>query len=241
MQKLFKKYKIELSPKELKKFEFFLEIFKEKNSHINLSAIREDKEIIEKHFIDSIMLNVFLELKWNIADLGTGWWFPLIPLAIVNKNLQFTWIDSVWKKIKAIDSFIKDLKLKNVKTINSRAEDLWQNLKYRESFDFITSRAVSYFPTLLEYTLPLIKMWWIFVAYKLDNKNKINSKGKKYDLNQELKSAKKALTKLWWKILKIKNYNLAQQNRTIVLIEKIKKTHLRYPRRVGEPFNKPIK
>jgi 16S rRNA (guanine527-N7)-methyltransferase len=61
IKRLFKKYDIELSEKEIKKFEKFLEIFKEKNSQINLSAIREDEAIIEKHFIDSIMLNIFLE------------------------------------------------------------------------------------------------------------------------------------------------------------------------------------
>jgi 16S rRNA (guanine527-N7)-methyltransferase len=72
MKELLKKYEIELSDIELKKFEKFLDIFKEKNSQINLSAIREDEAIIEKHFIDSIMLNIFLELEGKVADMGTG-------------------------------------------------------------------------------------------------------------------------------------------------------------------------
>jgi 16S rRNA (guanine527-N7)-methyltransferase len=72
MKELLKKYDIELSELELEKFEKFLEIFKEKNSQINLSAIREDDAIIEKHFIDSIMLNIYLELEGKVADLGTG-------------------------------------------------------------------------------------------------------------------------------------------------------------------------
>ena len=84
MKELLKKYDIELSELELEKFEKFLEIFKEKNSQINLSAIREDDAIIEKHFIDSIMLNIYLELEGKVADLGTGGWFPGIPLAIIN-------------------------------------------------------------------------------------------------------------------------------------------------------------
>jgi 16S rRNA (guanine527-N7)-methyltransferase len=66
MQKLFKKYNIELEKEELEKFEKFLKIFKEKNSQINLSAIREDKDIIEKHFIDSIMLNTFMDFEENV-------------------------------------------------------------------------------------------------------------------------------------------------------------------------------
>lgn len=230
MQELLKKYDIELSSEESEKLKLFLEIFKEKNSQINLSSIREDDDIIEKHFIDSIMLNVFLNIedKQKIADLWTGWWFPWIPLAITNPKADFTLIDSVWKKLKAIDDFVEKLELKNIKTLNGRAEDIWQNLEYREKFDVVTSRSVSYFPTLLEYTIPLLKIWWIFAAYKLDDK-------------EELKSAKKALTRLWARIIKVKNYTLAEQKRTIILIEKISKTHIKYPRKVWEPLKTPIK
>lgn len=227
MQNIFKKYNIELEKSELEKFEKFLEIFKEKNSQINLSAIRDDEWIIEKHFIDSIMLNIFLELEGKVADLWTGWWFPLIPLAITNPNAEFTWIDSVAKKLKAVEEFAEKLNLKNIKTTSARAEELWQNLEYREQFDFVTSRATAYFPTLLEYVIPLLKAWGIFAAYKLDDK-------------EELKSAKKALSRLSAKILKVKNYKLAWQDRTIVLIEKLQKTHTKYPRKVWVPLAKPI-
>jgi 16S rRNA (guanine527-N7)-methyltransferase len=204
-----------------------LEIFKAKNSQINLSAIRDDKWIIEKHFIDSIILNVFLELDWKVADIWTGWGFPLIPLAIVNPNVEFTWIDSVWKKLKAIDDFVKELDLKNIKTLNWRVEEIWQNLEYRESFDFVVSRATAFLPTLLEYAIPLLKVWWIFVAYKLDDK-------------EELKSSKKALEKLWSKILIVKNYKLASQDRTLVFIEKLKKTNIKYPRKTWIPLIKSL-
>lgn len=228
MEKLLEKYKIELEEYELKKFEKFLEIFMEKNSKINLSAIRDRDGIIEKHFIDSIMLNVFIELEWKVADMWTGWGFPLIPLAIINTEVQFTWIDSVWKKLKAIDEFVEQLWLNNVKTLNGRAEEIGQNLEYREQFDFVTSRATANFPTLLEYVIPLLKEWGIFAAYKLDDK-------------EELRSAKKALIRLWAKIMKVKNYTLADQNRTIVLIQKIKPTNIKYPRKVGIPLASPLK
>ena len=228
MQKLLKKYELELEEHELKRFEKFLEIFMEKNSKINLSAIRDKEWIIEKHFIDSIMLNVFVELEWKVADMWTGWGFPLIPLAIINPEVQFTWIDSVGKKLKAIDEFVEELWLNNVKTLNWRAEEIGQNLEYREQFDYITSRATAFFPTLLEYVIPLLKEWGIFCAYKLNDK-------------QELKSAKKALSRLWAKILKVKNYNLADQERTIVLIQKISKTNIKYPRKVWIPLASPIK
>lgn len=228
MKELFKKYKIELEKDELEKFEKFLDIFMKKNSQINLSAIRDKDWIIEKHFIDSIMLNIFIELEWKVADMWTGWWFPLIPLAIINPEVKFTWIDSVAKKLKAIDWFVEELWLNNITTLNWRAEEIGQNLQYREQFDYVTSRATAYFPTLLEYVIPLLKVWWIFCAYKLNDK-------------EELKSAKKALSKLWAKILKVKNYTLAKQERTIVLIEKISKTHIKYPRKIWIPLSNPIK
>ena len=228
MKKLFKKYNLELEEYEYEKFEKFLKIFIEKNSQINLSAIRDEEWIIEKHFVDSIMLNVFLELEWKVADMWTGGWFPLIPLAIINSEVQFVWMDSVGKKLKAIDWFIEELWLNNVTTLNGRAEEIWQNLAHREQYDFVTSRATANFPTLLEYVIPLLKVWWVFAAYKLDDK-------------QELKSAKKALSRLWAKIRKVKNYSLAWQDRTIILIEKITKTHIKYPRKVWVPLMSPIK
>lgn len=227
MIELFKKYEIELENEELEKFEQFLKHFIEKNDKINLSAIRQENEIIEKHFIDSIMLNIFYEVNWKVADLWTWWGFPLIPLAITNPNASFLWIDSVWKKLKAVEEFAHNLWLKNIETINSRAEDLWKNIKYREQFDLVVSRATAYFPTLLEYTIPLLKVWWIFAAYKLEDK-------------EELKSIKKALIKLDSKILKIKNYNIWWQNRVIVFIEKLWTTSLKYPRKIGIPLKEPL-
>lgn len=232
MEKFFKKYKIELEKEELEKFEKFLEIFKQKNSQINLSAIRDDNWIIEKHFVDSVMLNIFLDFleieNPKVADLWTGWGFPLIPLAIVNPEVNFIWIDSVGKKLKAIDEFAEKLELKNIKTLNWRAEEIGQNLDYRENFDFVVSRATAYLPTLLEYAIPLLKVGWIFCAYKLEDK-------------EELKSAKKALTRLGTKILKVKNYRLADQDRTIIFFEKLEKTHTKYPRKNWIPLQNPIK
>ncbi len=228
MKELLLKYKIELEENELQKFEKFLEIFKEKNAQINLSAIRDDEWIIEKHFIDSIMLNIFVELEWKIADLWTWWGFPLIPLAIINPEAQFTGIDSVGKKLKAVDDFVEQLGLTNVDTLNGRAEEIWQNDDYRGQFDYVTSRATAYLPTLLEYVIPLLKIWGIFIAYKLEDK-------------EELQSAKKAFARLGCKIMKVKNYTIWDQPRTFILIEKIAATHKKYPRSIWEPLKNPIK
>ncbi len=227
IKKLFSENKMELENNEIEKFEKFLKIFIEKNSQINLSAIRDENWIINKHFIDSVFLNIFVELEWKVADMWTGWGFPLIPLAITNPDCQFVWIDSVWKKLKAVEDFAKELDLKNISTINGRAEEIGQNEKHRETFDFVVSRATAFFPVLLEYVIPLLKVWWIFCAYKLEDK-------------EELKSIKKALGKLHCKIIKVKNYELEWQQRVIVFIEKWQKTHQKYPRKVWVPMIKPL-
>jgi 16S rRNA (guanine527-N7)-methyltransferase len=182
---------------------------------------------MEKHFVDSIILNIFVELKWKIADIWTGWWFPLIPLAITNQECDFVWIDSVWKKLKAVEYFSNELNLKNITTVNSRAEEVWQNKKYREQFDFVTSRATAFLPVLIEYCLPLLKIWWIFCAYKLEDK-------------EELKKSKKALIQLWAKILKVKNYEIDWQKRVIILIIKKYETHKKYPRKIWIALSKPL-
>ncbi len=227
IKKLFSENKMELDTDEIEKFEKFLEIFIEKNSQINLSAIRDKKWIINKHFIDSVFLNIFIKLEWKVADMGTGWGFPLIPLAITNPDCNFVWIDSVWKKLKAIENFASELWLKNIITIHWRAEEIWKDEKHRETFDFVVSRATAFFPVLLEYVIPLLKVGWIFCAYKLEDK-------------QELKSIKKALWKLHSKILKVKNYELEWQKRVIVFIEKWQKTHQKYPRKIWIPIIKPL-
>ena len=227
IKKLFLENKMELEDSEIEKFEKFLKIFIEKNSQINLSAIRDETWIINKHFIDSVFLNIFVELEWKVADMWTGWGFPLIPLAITNPECEFVWIDSVWKKLKAVEEFASNLGLKNVSTINGRAEEIWQNEKYRETFDFVVSRATAFFPVLLEYVVPLLKVGWIFCAYKLEDK-------------EELKSIKKALWKLHCKIIKVKNYELEWQKRVIVFIEKGQKTHSKYPRKTWVPMIKPL-
>lgn len=229
MQELFKNYDIELTLEQEKKFQDFLKIFTETNSQINLSAIRDETWIIEKHFIDSIMLTKFCSIEWKILDLWTGWGFPGIPLKIMDKNnTEFTLVDSIWKKVRVVNDFIEKLNLKNIKAIQARAEELGQNPEYRAKFNMVVSRATAYLPTLLEYTIPLLSVWWIFVSYKLDN-------------DAEIAEAKKALHTLDAEIIAIKKYELAWQKRAFLFIQKIGETHKKYPRMIWEPLKNPIK
>lgn len=229
MQELFKQYNLELTQEQEKKFSDFLKIFIETNSQINLSAIRDEAWIIEKHFIDSIMIQKFCSIEWKILDLGTGGWFPGIPLKIMDKNnSDFTLVDSIWKKVKVVNKFIEKLDLKNIKAIQARAEELGQDKEHRWKYNMVVSRATAYLPTLLEYTIPLLSVGWIFVSYKLDN-------------DAEIKEATKALHVLDSEIIAIKKYEIWWQKRALLFIQKIAETHRKYPRNIGEPLKNPIK
>lgn len=229
METLLQQYNITLSKEEQEKFQHFLKLFMETNAQINLSAIRDEAWIIEKHFIDSILLTHFSSVEWKVLDLWTWWWFPGIPLKIIDKyNADFTLVDSIWKKVKVVNQFIQELGLTNIKAIQARAEELGRHPEHREKYNLVVSRATAYLPTLLEYTIPLLSLWWIFVSYKLDNE-------------EELKEAKKALHVLDAEIVAIKKYELAGQKRAFVFIQKIAPTHKKYPRAIGEPLKNPIK
>ena len=229
MQQKFKNYDLEISELQAQKFSEFLKIFTETNAQINLSAIRDEEWIIEKHFIDSVMLTKFCSIEWKVLDLWTWWGFPGIPLKIVDKNnTDFTLVDSIWKKVKVVNSFIEKLGLTNIKAIQARAEELWHDKEHRWKYNMVFSRATAYLPTLLEYTIPLLSVGWIFVSYKLDN-------------DSEIAEATKALHVLDAEIIEIKKYEIWGQKRAFLFIQKVWETHKKYPRNTWEPLKNPIK
>ncbi len=132
------------------------------NSHTNLSAIRDPEGIQVKHIQDSLEINKVLILKpgLTLCDVGTGWWFPLLPIAINNPELQCTGIDSTRKKIDAINEMITNLKIPNAKALRTRAED------HKEQYDYVTARAVGYIEKLLPQVHHLVKKWGRLILYK---------------------------------------------------------------------------
>lgn len=141
-------------------------MFLEKNKQINLSAIRDEEWVMIKHIQDSLELEKIINWKeWmRIADIWTGWWFPLIPLAISHPECNFVWIDSVRKKTIAVWEILDQLNVKNVEMVWSRIEDI-----KNETFDLITARAVAYSDKLLNRATPLIKKWWRIALMKQAN------------------------------------------------------------------------
>ena len=151
-RKEFTKYNklFEISENEIEKFYQYMKLLLEWNEKINLTAITDEKEIIKKHFIDSLTISKLIKEDTSVVDVGTGAGFPGMPLAIT-KKVNVTLVDSLNKRINFLNIVKDSIKLENVNTVHSRAEEVGQNEKYREKFDYAVSRAVAPINVLLEY------------------------------------------------------------------------------------------
>lgn len=224
------KINIEIKIKELEKLYQFMNLLIEKNKQINLTAIIEEKDIILKHFIDSIIIQNSIKDSNNIIDVGTGAGFPGIPLKIINEEKRFVLLDSLNKRVNFLNEVISSLNLKKVEAIHFRAEEAGQKEEYREKFDIVLSRAVSRLNTLAEYMLPFTKVGGKCICLKGPN------------MKEELEEAKNAIEILGGKIEKTEEYYLPESDigRTIIVINKVKHLPNKYPRKAGVPSNRPL-
>ena len=224
-----KEINIIITEKEIKSLYQYMELLLEWNKNINLTAITDEKEIILKHFIDSISINKYIKEANKIMDIGTGAGFPGIPLKILNKDIEFILVDSLNKRINFLEEVKKELSLNKLELLHARAEELAKNKKYRENVDIVVSRAVARLRVLAEYMLPFVQENGLCICMKGPN------------IEEELEESKKALDILGGKIENIEHIILpGNLERNIILIRKIKRTPEKYPRKAGIPVKQPL-
>ena len=225
---------LKLSEAQKDLFYHYYRLVIDKNQVMNLTSITEPEEFVYKHLVDSLSLEKVLPdlstKMYTVIDIGTGAGFPGIPLAIAYPNLKIFLNDTLMKRMRFLESAILELGLNNVSFIYGRAEENGKKEIYREYFDLCVSRAVSNLSTLSEYCLPFIHISGLFIPYK---------SGK---LDIEILEAANAMKILGGKVNKIVEFQLPNDmgDRKFPVIEKIKMTPKKFPRRPGTPAKEPL-
>jgi len=224
------KLNINLTSDMLNKFELYYSKLVEVNSYMNLTAITDHEEVYVKHFLDSLYILKAIEKEdsYSILDVGSGAGFPSIPLAIVDSKANVTIIDALNKRISFLNDLVKYIGIDNVKAFHERAEDYAK--EKRESFDYVTARAVARLNVLAELCLPLTKVGGYFIAMK--------GQGGK----EELDEASNAIKVLGGSLDKIIEVDLPDNvgKREIIVIKKVKPTNNKYPREFKKIKERPL-
>ena len=225
-----KKIGLEYSDDKIERLLIYFQELLEYNKHTNLTAIRDEKEILEKHFLDSLLLQKLISEKKGkkIIDIGTGAGFPGMVLAIFNPEIEFTLLDSVGKKTKFLELVKNRLRLTNVEIVNSRAED-YINLENRETYDIGLCRGVNRLNVILEYIIPFLRVGGYFFSQKMEG-------------TEEEKEAETALRLLESEVVRVDELELPnyKDRRLVIQIKKNRETDLKYPRRAGVALKKPL-
>lgn len=231
MQSLLLEKGIKVTDEMILKFQKYLDLLMEWNQKINLTALKTEEEIIEKHFYDSLLMAE--EIKFDdqsLLDVGTGAGFPGIPLKIAFPNLKVTLLDSLNKRVQFLNTVIDKLGLTDIVAVHGRAEDFARNKDYREQYDVAVSRAVANMSTLSEYCIPFVKKSGFFIPFKSEK------------LPEELSNAQHALDVLGCQLIDQVEFDLPNSDlhRNLVIIQKEKNTPSKYPRKAGVPSKSPL-
>lgn len=224
---IFKDYGLNITENMQKQFDRYTELLLEYNQKFNLTAIVNPDEIKKKHYLDSLTGAEFIGENASVIDVGSGAGFPAIPLKIYRKDLKITMLDSLNKRVNFLNLVVNTLGLSDANAVHFRAEDAAKT-ELRESFDFAVARAVADMAVLSEYTLPFIKPGGKLIAYK-------------GDVDEELKNAERAINILGGKLEKVNKFTLPDgSKRSIIIVEKVAKTPVKYPRGQNKPRINPL-
>jgi len=225
---------LDLSKKQVERFELFQTELLDWNKNLNLTSLKTSHLIQSKHFLESISSYKLIKNSYpnrlSLLDLGSGAGFPGIPLRIMDDNIDLCLVESINKKTLFLHHISRKLALQNVNIVSERAEIIAKQATYRESFDVVISRAVARLDTLLELALPLVKVGGLFIAHKSMN------------VQSEIHNADAASTLLGGEISSVQEISIKDilYPSTLVLYKKVKKSPQIYPRKPGVPKKNPI-
>lgn len=209
-----------------------VDVFLRENEQTNLSALRTAEKCWIGNVLDSLAVSdLLLPANTSILDLGTGGGFPLLPLSILYPDRKFTGVDSIGKKINAIQRICLELELKNVQLMCSRFEDLGRDPVHREQYDVVLARAVAELPVLLEYCAPFVKFGGRIILWK------------SLSIDEEFAASKAAQSKLHCPLTSQLRYTLPGDfgERQLLVFTKSKAISSHYPRAVGIPKKSPLR
>lgn len=223
---------IHLSDRQAEAFQIYYEMLIQWNENINLTAITEFEQVLMKHFIDSVAVDMVTDMSkiHKIIDVGTGAGFPGIPLKILYPDMELTLLDSLNKRVKYLQAVTKRLELSKVTLIHGRAEEIGRMEEYREQYDLCVSRAVANLSVLSEYCVPFVKTGGYFISYKAE------------EVEEEAETAQKAIRCLHCEKPVIEKVRIPGSDivRSFVIIRKKGRTDMRYPRKPGVPAKNPL-
>ena len=229
------KMRINLNEEQIKKFSRYLELLVQWNQKINLTSLKTPREIIIKHFLDSIscikIINKYIDTEGiSVIDVGAGAGFPGMPIKIICPSIRLSLLEARKKKTIFLQKLTEEMNFQQVKILNGRAETFGKSIDYREKYDIAVSRAVAHLSVLSEYCLPLVRVGGLFIAQK----------GRSY--KEETEKSLKTIRFLGGELIGVENIRIPfiNQERYLLVIKKIKDTPSKYPRKEGLPQKRPL-
>ena len=202
------------------------------NQTMNLTAIKEEKAVILRHYVDSLTISAQIPEGATLMDVGCGAGFPTLPLAIARPDISITALDGTAKRIAYVNETAALLGLRNVTAIAGRAEEYAHQAAYRERYDVVTARAVAALPVLCELCLPFARVGGAVVAMK------------SAQAKEEIAQAAHGIELCGGTLVKEEACDLTdgvnRESRTLVVIQKSKNTPKIYPRHFSKISKKPL-
>lgn len=223
---------VSLSNEQLEQFTRFQALLQEWNWRISLTAVDDSRGIQLRHFLDSLSCTLATDNLngQSLVDVGAGAGFPGLPLKILYPEMRLTLIESVSKKARFLRAVVRELALEDVTIIDRRAETVAHEAEHRARYDWAVARAVAALRVLVEYLLPFCRLGGRALAMKSES------------AHSEAEDAQEAVEILGGGRPVFHPVRLPERRETyyLVVIEKVRETPAKYPRRPGRPAKRPL-